>query len=97
MTDKINDGGPAYPCDTRDYLGADDVGEMLPGMSLRDWFAGQAVKGAMAAWFSCTESQRKAMSGCVDVGLIFQRDFPKFVARLTDCVADVMLKERARD
>jgi hypothetical protein len=30
MTDKINDGGPAFP----------DVHEGQFGMSLRDWFAG---------------------------------------------------------
>ena len=40
MSDRINDGGPAFP---KHWL--DEVG----GMSLRDWFAGQ-VAGGMAAF-----------------------------------------------
>jgi hypothetical protein len=35
--DKINDGGPAYPTIGDGGWGKD------PGMSLRDWFAGQAM------------------------------------------------------
>lgn len=37
MTDEIKDGGPAYPVPT-------GVKERT-GMSLRDWFAGQALVG----------------------------------------------------
>lgn len=33
-------GGPAFPVYTPDMNVADDAG---PGMSLRDWFAGQAL------------------------------------------------------
>jgi hypothetical protein len=37
------DGGPAFPRDNAgDYTGQD-------GMSLRDWFAGQALTGTLAA------------------------------------------------
>jgi hypothetical protein len=32
----INDGGPAFP-------NKDELGNMIPGMTLRDWFAGQAL------------------------------------------------------
>lgn len=41
MSDKIDDGGPAFPHseDDRAYQG---------GMSLRDWFAGQALAGMHA-------------------------------------------------
>ena len=35
---EINDGGPAFP--------SDRAGQV--GMSLRDWFAGQALAGIMA-------------------------------------------------
>lgn len=40
-----HDGGPAFPCEGGDMSGliAD------PGMSLRDWFAGQALSGEMVA------------------------------------------------
>ena len=38
MSDKPNDGGPAFP--------GDGLGKQ--GMSLRDWFAGQALAGLIA-------------------------------------------------
>lgn len=39
MSDEINDGGPAFPSqwDNRDNI----------GMTLRDWFAGQALSAVM--------------------------------------------------
>ncbi len=40
MNAQINDGGPAFPTSYR------DCGHS--GMSLRDWFAGQALAGIMA-------------------------------------------------
>lgn len=48
----IKDGGPAFP--TQDYdRGAAQAGFAVtvtdnPGMSLRDWFAGQALNGYVA-------------------------------------------------
>lgn len=47
MSERMNDGGPAFPHlhNTCQRLGES---EMFPGMSLRDWFAGQALAGAMA-------------------------------------------------
>ena len=50
MTDKLTDGGPAFPHDK--YLRAED-GQWGTyahgGMSLRDWFAGQALTGIFSA------------------------------------------------
>lgn len=40
MSTPINDGGPAFP--------VPQYRNTLPGMSLRDWFAGQALAGIMA-------------------------------------------------
>jgi len=44
MSEPINDGGPAFPNVPSDpgYTKWDE------GMSLRDWFAGQALTGLMA-------------------------------------------------
>lgn len=40
---KIDDGGPAYPQTTESWYRT-EVGDPAPsGMSLRDWFAGQAL------------------------------------------------------
>ncbi len=41
MADNINDGGAAFPIPLQHQGGCE-------GMSLRDWFAGQALAGMMA-------------------------------------------------
>lgn len=42
----INDGGPAFPqCE----WSSPEVRGQMKGMSLRDWFAGQALMGEMAS------------------------------------------------
>lgn len=45
MADKINDGGPAFPRSS----GGGAYGTAQSGMSLRDWFAGQALIGLLAS------------------------------------------------
>jgi len=47
--DNINDGGPAFPIDPEH--GVSHKGEIYRatmGMTLRDWFAGQALAGLLA-------------------------------------------------
>jgi hypothetical protein len=53
MKMKINDGGPAFPMQVRMEHSEDqgkDYRETIedPGMSLRDWFAGQALAGLIS-------------------------------------------------
>ena len=49
MSEKINDGGPAFS------QAADATGYPAhTGMSLRDWFAGQALSGILAGGFADT-------------------------------------------
>ena len=38
-----NNGGPAFPYANPDYDGNWTTEKMIPGMSLRDWFAGMAI------------------------------------------------------
>jgi hypothetical protein len=40
MNTNTNDGGPAFPCN-------DQNGCAFAGMTLRDWFAGQALAGML--------------------------------------------------
>lgn len=40
-----NDGGPVFPCGYHPEGNSADQG----GMSLRDWFAGQALQGMLAS------------------------------------------------
>jgi len=43
---EINDGGPAFPCSNEQFThGNPQTGDAWPGLSLRDYFAGQALAG----------------------------------------------------
>jgi hypothetical protein len=52
MSDKPNDGGPAFPFQCQ---GATTGPEIYYGMSLRDWLAGQALAG----WVACPSTDGK--------------------------------------
>lgn len=45
MSEHRNDGGPAFP--RPDWNGSWHGPDSFPGMSLRDWFAGQALAYSM--------------------------------------------------
>lgn len=51
MADKINDGGPAFPQPDLSGQGIGPNDRGMEGMTLRDYFAGQALAG-MAATIS---------------------------------------------
>jgi hypothetical protein len=60
MNTAINNGGPAFPIpDSHHANGQVQYGSN--GMSLRDWFAGQALAGALQNYttskFGCTEKE----------------------------------------
>jgi hypothetical protein len=49
---EIDDGGPAFPCDWVDFqptTGEQVIRLQHSGLSLRDWFAGQALVGLVAS------------------------------------------------
>ena len=49
MEDTVKDGGPAFPCSNEQYThGNPQSGDAWSGLSLRDWFAGQALMGMMS-------------------------------------------------
>ena len=52
--DKPNDGGPAFPC-------TDAKGFTSEGMSLRDYFAGQALAGLLACMKTTGSKKEFAM------------------------------------
>jgi hypothetical protein len=51
---KINDGGPAFPS-TIQYFPDDKNANEEQGMTLRDWFAGQALAGLVCDGITVTE------------------------------------------
>lgn len=54
MSDEQKDGGPAFPSHPGIYTADADGGQIrrldAPGMTLRDWFAGQALAGMAGIW-----------------------------------------------
>jgi len=52
----VNDGGPAFPFgQISEITGQPINGYFAPGMTLRDWFAGQALAGMLANPHTWTE------------------------------------------
>jgi hypothetical protein len=78
---KINDGGPAFPCPDDYNQDGDPVygPKNLHGMTLRDWFAGQALDGYLASWSDESD------------GNFFE---PNHVAKSMYAFADAMLEAR---
>ena len=62
----INDGGPAFPVPN------DACNNQMPGMTLRDWFAGMALQGYLAGRNNHTSEKpynferHRAASECYD-------------------------------
>ena len=44
----IDDGGPAFPCESYGLKNGKETTVPAQGMTLRDWFAGQALFGLCA-------------------------------------------------
>jgi hypothetical protein len=76
MADRTDDGGPAFP--REDYQRSDAPGQR--GMSLRDYFASQALEGGLGEYFTAGDAWTD------------YTDFAESCYR----IADAMLKARAR-
>ena len=87
MNDERADGGPAFPRP----VGHVTTGQMnvreQAGMSLRDWFAGQALAGIMAADIKIPD----ALGALNEV-----RHTPDAIAKASYDYADAMLKGRTQ-
>ena len=85
-----NDGGPAYPQINFHKLGDACIAASTGGMTLRDWFAGQALAGEIGSLSS--EISADALAGAaVDAGRSVEDQIAFNCYRL----ADAMLKARA--
>jgi hypothetical protein len=90
MEDKIEDGGPVYPCRVWEQVSVADIGgQDVPtfsevehyGIKLRDWFAGQALTGLLAHVFE-------------DGGDFLHNFGPAAAAQQSYRMADAMIKAR---
>lgn len=80
---KRDDGGPAFPAkwdDHHDHLGNPDG---TSGMTLRDWFAGQALAGLAA--------NKKQTEAALGLG---PEDARVLLAKTSYAIADAMLAAR---
>lgn len=84
MKPALDDGGPAFPHDNQELGNRHRIAQ--PGMSLRDWFAGQALAGIFAGGYRTKEIQDMAsgtMGASTPAGACY-------------ALADAMLAERAK-
>lgn len=92
MSETIKDGGPAFPLDNWDTTKWPEgtPADFGVGMTLRDWFAGQALIGLCSnsgGPFQANELSGWAMVNCDE----------DFVARQSFALADAMLAAREGD
>ena len=87
MSEKINDGGPAFPMPRGAAAGKHNDSQQ--GMSLRDWFAGMAMQGMCAVEDNrlCPRDRREDPS-------IWRKEIQAGDASLCYIIADAMIAER---
>lgn len=83
--DKINDGGPAFPCQLHNVECNHPT-----GMTLRDYLAGQALQGLLTQW------SPKINDDYEEKELELRRYHMELVARTVYDYADAMLAQRTR-
>lgn len=84
----IKNGGPAFPHDNQELGGMHRIAQ--PGMSLRDWFAGQALTGLLGP-LVCASSEAINQAAKVDG---FSGTFAEYLAKRAYEQADAMLATR---
>jgi hypothetical protein len=82
---EINDGGPAFPVDPEAHSRSDAECRVLSGMSLRDYFAGQAIIGLVGHGNNVESDKYDPTATIADV-----------VAGHAYFIADAMLKARQK-
>lgn len=83
MGDKINDGGPAFPQVSTEHFGGNVTVNMQGGLTLRDYFAAQALAAIIGA-------QADAIHAAQTTNL------PEIATAASYTYADAMLAERER-
>jgi len=65
MSEKINDGGPAFPHSVRSFELSQSKTSSFDGMSLRDWFAGMALPAIIQGNTELAKLGVKSSSGTI--------------------------------
>ena len=75
-------GGPAFPENIYRKIGNYEIGTCNPGMSLRDYYKGQAIVGILSG---LTENKTFGLNN---------KDNNDGLAIVAGCIADAMIKEK---
>lgn len=101
MTDQSKDGGPAFPHAKQgetwvmgEHGCAVPVMEAAPGMSLRDWFAGQALPAVERVMR--TADPRVLQQSALAEGFPITESTDRYIAFRAYRIADAMLAERVK-
>lgn len=62
-TPQINNGGPAFPCESYGLKNGKETTVPAQGMSLRDYFAGQAMTAIIGSIYCTPETGFEEVSG----------------------------------
>lgn len=93
MTTKPNDGWAAFPSITTffsDKTGEYELERFIPGMSLRDYFAAQALTGIMSITYGGSSTVTHKITGKENV-------IAKDITNVAYEIADCMLAERGKE
>ena len=87
---KKPDGGPAYPVTSEDIARTCGLSyEQSAGMSIRDWFAGQALAGMCAGLTGFSDDPTAKAAGIIT-------NRPRDLSEIAYTYADAMLAARER-
>ena len=91
----VKDGGNAFPCGSDLGPASNIVDGGYGGMTLRDWFAGQALSTAAQDTGGTVASAAKELG--IPIGEYDgKKHWPKLVAKSSYAFADAMLTEREK-
>ena len=99
---KVNDGGPAFPHEPLNRIKPNEYGGTLvptgadPGMSLRDWFAGQALQAAVEDYTLRCRSGKEHGKPVLPKFGDTDNGHAVVVAHMAYALADAMIAEREK-
>ncbi len=102
MSEKINDGGSAFPViqtqegwarDNEDKFQAYGIVDSVGGMTMRQYYKAQALKAANDSFDGTGIAEAAEYIGITKADYEATRDWPKVLAKKCAAIADAMIAE----